>query len=294
MNPVITQINLYPIKSCGGVSLPQAAIGQRGLEAGKIGDRRWVLSDAEGIMITQRQNANLARVRIELVGDALRLTGDGLEPVIADPAEVGDERGTVLLFGRETVVGRVAPATVNDWFSRFLGQTVRLIYQKDDDLRLCDADFAVAPGIDRVGYADAYPYLIATEATLDKLNSLLADPVPMNRFRPNIVVGQTDADAEYGWKRLSIGEAELDIVKPCTRCIMTTIDQTRGVKTGKEPLATLGSAYFLSGRVQGAIFAENAIPTRLGAIAVGDPVGILERKAPHAFRDANGSVSVAG
>lgn len=298
MNPVITQINLYPIKSCGGISLPKARIGQRGLETGRIGDRRWMVSDSAGVMITQRQNANLARVRIELAGDALRLTGDGLEPVIADPAEVSDERIAVQLFGRE-VAGHRAPAAVNDWFSRFLGQTVHLLYQRDEDLRLCDADFAVAPGVDRVGYADAYPYLIATEATLDKLNTLLADPVPMNRFRPNIVVGRTDADAEYGWKRLGLGEAELEIVKPCSRCVMTTIDQERGEKTGKEPLATLGRAYFFSGpvgrgTVQGAMFAENAIPSREGEIAIGDPVGILERKAPHAFRDANSSVSVAG
>jgi uncharacterized protein YcbX len=285
MNPVITQINLYPIKSCGAVSLQKAEIGQRGLQSGKIGDRRWIVSDAQGAQITQRTDANLARVRIELVGDVLRISGDGLDPVIADPAEIGSERGTVLMFERETVPGHIAPASVNDWFSRFLGQKVRLLYQKDEDLRLCDADFAVAPGEDRVGFADAYPYLVATEATLAKLNDLLAEPVPMNRFRPNLVVGGTDADAEYGWKRLAVGTAELDIVKPCTRCVMTTIDQERGVKTGKEPLATLGRAYFLSGRVQGAIFAENAIPTRLGAIAKGDPVLILDHKTPHAFRD---------
>src|SRR5579872_5692350 len=158
MHPVITQIILYPIKSCGGIALPSAVIGQRGLEAGKIGDRRWILSDAEGVMITQRQNANLARVRIELTGDALRIAGDGLEPVIADPAEVGEERLSVQLHGRETV-GHRAPASVNAWFSRFLGQRVHLLYQTEEDLRLCDADFAVAPGQDRVGFADAFPYL---------------------------------------------------------------------------------------------------------------------------------------
>jgi uncharacterized protein YcbX len=105
----------------------------------------------------------------------------------------------------------------------------------------------------------------------------------MARFRPNIVLGNSEPDAEYGWKRLGMGEAELEIVKPCARCVMTTIDQERGVKTGKEPLATLGQAYFLSGRVKGAIFAENAIPTRLGMISVGDPLSILERKTPHSF-----------
>ena len=298
MSPVLAQILLYPIKSCGGIALPSAVIGQRGLEAGKIGDRRWMISDNEGVMITQRQNANLARVRVELAGDVLRISGDGLAPVIADPAEVGGERISVQLFRREAV-GHRAAAAVNDWFSRFLGQTVHLLYQKDEDLRLCDADFAVAPGVDRVGYADAYPYLIATEATLARVNGLLDAPVPMNRFRPNLVIGGAPADAEYGWKRLAVGEAELEIVKPCSRCVMTTIDQERGEKTGKEPLATLGHAYFFSGpvargTVKGAIFGENAIPTRLGRISLGDPVTVLEEKMAHVFRDDGASVSVLG
>ena len=294
----VTQIILYPIKSCGGVTLDRAHIGPRGLEAGAIGDRRWIVSDDAGQMITQRQNENLARVRIALAGDALRVSGDRLEPVMVDPAETGDERMSVVLHGRE-VVGHRTAKSADAWFSRFLGQPARLIYQTDEDQRLCDPDFAVAPGEDKVGFADAFPYLISTRATLDRVNGLLAEPVPMDRFRPNIVIGGTGPDAEYGWKRLAAGEAEFSIVKPCTRCVMTTIDQERGIKTGKEPLATLGRAYFLSAgfgdaAVKGAIFGENAIPTRLGALAVGDPVRVLEEKPRHAFRLEEGSASVAG
>ena len=296
--PFVTRLFLYPIKSCSGVSLSQARIGLRGLESGAIGDRRWMLSDAEGGMITQRQNENLARVRIELLGDAFRVSGDGLEPVVVDPADVTGERTGVLLFRREAV-GHRSPKAVDDWFSRFLGFEARLLYQSEEDHRLCDVDFALAPGEDKVGFADAFPYLISTEATLDRLNGLLAEPVPLNRFRPNIMIGGTGPDAEYDWKRLEVGEAELSIVKPCTRCVMTTIDQERGVKTGKEPLATLGRAYYLSADfgpapVKGAIFGENAIATRLGALAVGDPVRVLEEKPRHAFRAEEPSVSVAG
>jgi uncharacterized protein YcbX len=294
----VSRILLYPIKSCGGVPLQRAEIGARGLQAGAIGDRRWMISGADGVMITQRQNENLARVRIELLEDAIRVSGDGLEPVVVDPAETLDERAGVLLFGRE-VPGHRVPKAIDDWFSRFLGQPARLLRQTEEDHRLCDPDFAVAPGEDKVGFADAFPYLLSSEATLERLNTLLPDPVPMNRFRPNIVVGGTGADAEYGWKRLAAGEAEFSIVKPCTRCIVTTIDQEMGMKTGKEPLAALGRAYFLSAAfgqvpVKGAIFGENAIATRLGALAVGDPVRVLEEKPPHAFRAEEGSVSVAG
>ena len=293
----ITQITLYPIKSCGGVSLQQAHAGLRGLESGAIGDRRWMLSDAQGQMITQRQDENLARVRIELLGDAFRVSGDGLEPVVVDPAEGSGERSSVVLFRRE-VLGHRSPAAVDAWFSRFLGYEARLLYQTDEDHRLCDADFAIAPGEDKVGFADAFPFLISTEATLARVNGLLAEPVPMNRFRPNIVVGGTGPDAEYDWKRLAVGGAEFSIVKPCTRCVMTTIDQEQGIKTGKEPLATLGRAYFLSARfgeasVKGAVFGENAIATRTGALAVGDAVRVSEEKPRHAFRAEEASVSVA-
>ena len=294
----ITQIILYPIKSCGGIALDEARIGPRGLEAGAIGDRRWIVSDEAGQMITQRQNESLARVRIELAGNALRVSGDGLAPVMVDPAGIGEERATVVLHGRE-VIGHRTSAAADAWFSRFLGQPARLVYQTDEDHRLCDPVFSVAPGEDKVGFADAFPYLISTEATLARVNCLLAEPVPMNRFRPNIVIGGAGPDAEYDWKRLAAGEAEFTIVKPCTRCVMTTIDQERGVRTGKEPLATLGRAYFLSASfgeatVKGAIFGENAIPTRLGALAVGDLVRVLEEKPRHAFREEKASVSVAG
>jgi uncharacterized protein YcbX len=284
----IAQLTLFPVKSCSGVTVDSALIGQRGLEAKGVGDRRWMLSDAHGQMITQRQVPHLARVRVELLEGAVRVWGDDLEPIIVDPAETLEQRTGLILHRRE-VAGHRSPAAVDDWFSRFVGQPVRLIYQADQDLRLCDPDFALSPGEDRVGFADAYPYLIATEATLARVNGLLAEPAPMNRFRPNIVVGGAESDAEYGWKRVSLGEAELTIVKPCTRCVMTTIDQERGVKTGKEPLATLGRAYFLSASfgaasLQGAIFGENAIPSRLGAVRKGDAVAVLEHKTPHAFR----------
>lgn len=284
----VAQLNLYPIKSCHGVAVDSARIGQRGLEANGIGDRRWMLADADGQMITQRQIPDLARVRIELLDGALRVSGDDLEPVIVDPAETLNERCGVILHRRE-VTGHRCPAAIDAWFSRFLGQPVSLIHQKDEDLRLCDPDFAVTPGEDRVGFADAYPYLVVAEATLARVNGLLAEPVPMNRFRPNIVIGGAEPDAEYGWRRLSLGDAELTLVKPCTRCVMTTIDQARGVKTGEEPLATLVRSYFLSARfgaasVQGAIFGENAVPTRLGTVRTGDAVAVLEHKTPHAFK----------
>jgi uncharacterized protein len=291
----IAQLTLFPVKSCGGVTVDSARVGRRGLEANGVGDRRWMLSDAEARMVTQRQAPELARVRVELLEGAVRVWGDDLEPIVIDPAETLEPRSGVILHRHEVAGHRCLPA-IDDWFSRFLGQPVRLLHQTDADVRLCNPDYALSPGEDRVGFADAFPYLVVTEATLARVNGLLAEPAPMNRFRPNIVVGGAEADAEYGWKRLSLGEAQLTIVKPCDRCVVTTIDQARGVKTGKEPLAALGRAYFLSARfgaasVQGAIFGENAIPSVLGAVRRGDTVAVLERKTPHAFRSADVSES---
>src|ERR1700761_3786354 len=97
----LSHLTIYPIKSCGGAALRSARIGPRGLEAGVIGDRRWIVCDAQGSMITQRQNESLARVRIELLEGVLRVSGDGLEPVIVDPGEAGEQRATVILHGRE-------------------------------------------------------------------------------------------------------------------------------------------------------------------------------------------------
>jgi uncharacterized protein YcbX len=188
----------------------------------------------------------------------------------------------------QSVPGHLSPDPVNDWFSRLLGAPAWLLYQSDSDQRLCDADFAIVPGADQVGYADAFPFLLTAQATLDQLNLGLPAPLPMDRFRPNIVVRGTTPDAEYGWREISIGGAGLSIVKPCTRCVVTTIDQRSGRKDGVEPLAALGRDYFLRAQmgnalVQGAVFGENAIASRPGEIRVGDPVRLLSAKTPHIF-----------
>ena len=129
------------------------------------------------------------------------------------------------------------------------------------------------PG-DHVSFADGYPALLASEASLADLNSRLAAPVPMNRFRPNLVVDGTEAFAEDGWSRIRIGEVVFRVVKPCDRCVVTTIDQKTG-KAGKEPLRTLSRYRKKDGKVY---FAQNLIPDAPGTLRRGDPVEVLERK----------------
>jgi uncharacterized protein YcbX len=286
MSPAVTALRLYPVKSCGPVILERAFLGARGMESGKIGDRRWMLVDQAGIFVSQRTEPALARVTVSLIeGQAVRLHTEGWAPLILVPGEVEGGRGIFTMHGRQ-LGGYLAPAAASAWFSGVLGYPVKLIHQTDDEIRLLDPNFAVNPETDHVGLADAYPYLVAGEGTLAKLNGRLAEPVPMNRFRPSIVVGPTPPDAEYGWGEIAIGEARLSLVKPCTRCVMTTVDQDLGIKTGKEPLAALGRHYHLTtSLINGAIFGENAVATMLGEVAVGDAVRVLSTRAPHAFRN---------
>ena len=280
----VAGLYVYPIKSCRAIAVPSARIGPRGLELGPIGDRRWMLADADGHMITQRQRPALARVRVAIEGKRLTLSADRLETISS-----GSRDGRRSAPGRDPArpagVGHVAPAAVNDWFSRFLGEPARLIYQKDTDIRPCDPNYAVAPTVDRVGFADAFPYLLTGDATLLHLNRQLPAALPMDRFRPNIVVTGAAAEAEYGWRSLAVGDdARLSLVKPCTRCGVTTIDQQSGAKTGIEPLATLARDHTLTiGGERGAVFGENGIATHFGMVHVGDPVTVLEQHPPHPF-----------
>ncbi|MGB9151529.1 MAG: MOSC N-terminal beta barrel domain-containing protein [Alphaproteobacteria bacterium] len=291
--PVVGSLHFYPIKSCRAIDLSTASVGPRGLMSGKIGDRSWMVVDAVGTLVSQRQKPEMARVKIELlrnaagITDRMRLSAEGQEPLILDPSLVGSDRQKIMLHGKESIAHTASPE-INRWFSGFLGADVTVVHQKESDLRLCDPHFAVNPGVDAVGFGDEFPYLVTTSATLEKLNGFLDSPVPMSRFRPNIVIVHTQPEAEYTWKNITLGSAALSLVKPCARCVMTTIDQDTGIKTGKQPLATLAATQFLAQdfggeRVQGAIFGENAVSTICGEISVGDAVSVVETKPLHNF-----------
>jgi uncharacterized protein YcbX len=290
--PVVKSLHFYPVKSCRAVDLDSAYVSSRGLMSHQILDRSWMLINDKHVFISQREEPTLACVKVEVLNKEesvghIRLSVEGLESIILDMSLVTDVRQQATLHGK-IVVGHVASQIVNQWFSNFLNKPVQVLHQNEDDLRLCDGCFTVNPDKDDVSFADGHPYLITAQATLAKLNQSLASPVPMRRFRPNIVVGNAEAEAEYSWRTLAIGGARLSLVKPCTRCVVTTVDQERGVKTGKEPLATLARTSFLSqdlgsAHVQGAVFGENAVPTLCGKISVGDRVEIIDMKPVYKF-----------
>jgi len=262
----LSSIHLFPIKSCAPLASDIATVELRGL----AGDRRWMIVDAAGKFVTGRQQPRLTQVRAVPDGDDLVLSAPqaGLFH-LRTPAE--GERIDTAVWGTP-VRPLVAAAAANAWISEVLGMPARFVYMDDACQRAVDADYAQAGDV--VSFADGFPLLLISQAALDALNARLAQPVPMLRFRPNLVVAHTHAHAEDDWKRIRIGPVEFDVVKPCTRCVFTTVDIERGdFDPSGEPLRTL-LGYRRS--PVGVTFGQNLIPRRLGQVRVGDAVDVLE------------------
>ena len=190
-----------------------------------------------------------------------------LEPGTGEIAPVGVWEGDV--------DAEFYPQEIHNWFTDALGVECKLVSMPPTTNRIVSRDHAIRE-TDVVSFADAYPFLLIGEGSLDDLNTRLESPVPMNRFRPNFVVKGSEAFEEDTWKRVRIGSTEFHVVKPCARCVMTTVDQTRGEKTGKEPLKTLSEYRNRDGKV---LFGQNLIAESAGGkLSVGDEIEVIERR----------------
>jgi uncharacterized protein YcbX len=269
MSATLSAIHIFPIKSCGPLVLNEAAVEARGLAR----DRRWMIIDAQGKFLTGRQNARLTLIRAQLDGAALHLTAPEM-PALQVTAPMNGARVDTKVWDA-AVTPLLAADEAHAWISSFLSSPHRLVYMDDACQRALKAMYDGQYGTDedRVSLADGFPVLLISQAALDQLNSRLAQPVPMLRFRPNLVVAGTAPHAEDGWKRIRVGAAEFDVVKPCTRCVFTTVDYERGERDPSgEPLRTL-TKYRRT--PIGVTFGQNLIPRRLGTVRVGDPVEVL-------------------
>jgi uncharacterized protein YcbX len=272
--PRVSALHVYPVKSLRGISTREAVVEPWGL----AGDRRWALVDARTLkVVTQREEPRLALAAAGSLADGgLRLTAPGMPPLEVAVPQAGPLE-TVRLFSEKV---DVVPAdrAADEWFGTYLGAGVRLVHLDDPAVRRpVEPDFAL-PG-DTVSLADGFPLLIATTASLASLNSLIAEgdraaegPLPMNRFRPNVVVGGTEPWAEDDWQRVRIGEVTFRVPKPCGRCLVTTTDQESG-RRGKEPLRTLGKHRNFGSQL---LFGQNMIPEGPGTLRVGDPLTRVE------------------
>ena len=260
----LSQLNLFPVKSMRGMSVPRWQVGPRGL----LHDRELMVVDPGGRFVTQREEAAMALVAAELAGDHLRLRAPGASPLDLPLAARSSERVRVSIWNDEVAAEPVG-AQADAWLSRVLARPVRLVRFPADQLRQVDLRFARAG--DAVGFADGFSFLLLTEASLADLSARVGRPLPMARFRPNLVVAGAPPYAEDGWRRLRIGGIELELVKPCARCAITTIDPDTG-EAGLEPLRTLATYRRTAGKVH---FGWNLVHRGTGTLQVGDPVEIL-------------------
>jgi hypothetical protein len=271
---LLTEIWRYPVKSCRGERLSSAAVERWGL----AGDRRWMVVDADGVPATAREYPQMVLVTPRLGSGLITFSSPGL-PDLAVPVPSGEDLVPVSVWASELVA---APAgdEAAAWLSKVIGESVRLVYLDDPTRRPTNP--AYSKESDRVSFADGYPLLLTSEESLNELNGWIAEgkkaaegPVPMRRFRPNVVVSGAPPWAEDGWRRLRIGPVTFRNVKGCDRCVFTTIDPDTAAK-GHEPLFALARHRRWDNKVW---FGVNLIPDAPDSGAVlrlGDPVEILE------------------
>ncbi|MGD9587979.1 MAG: MOSC domain-containing protein [Pyrinomonadaceae bacterium] len=265
----LSEINIYPVKSLKGISLSESPVETRGLRY----DRRWMLVDGDGQFMTQRDFPKMALIKTSVNGDGLVVRFDGRELAVPEEAEKGPVE--VGIWEGPVAAGMFSDK-VNRWFSDVLDVDCRLVTMPETTRRRLPAEFAVRPGEDHVSFADGYPLLLIGEGSLAELNKRLDEPVPMNRFRPNLVVSGSEAFAEDTWKKIRVGETIFHLVRPCARCVLTTVDQATGIKDGKEPLKTLASFRTFDNKV---LFGENLIAENPGGLVrLGDEVEVLESR----------------
>lgn len=265
--PQLSELFVYPIKSCRGISVEQATVGPRGL----AGDRRYMLVDERGRFLSQRQHPRMALIETAFMPEGLRVSAPGRTPLEL-PSALPVERECEVRIWRDTIEAALAPPEINHWFSAVLGLDCGLVYMDERHHRAVSNEAAAFD--DEVSFADGAPLMMISEASLADLNTRVPVPVAMRRFRPNLVV---TADAPYeedGWGRVAIGDVELAVAWSCARCVLTTVDPDTGVKDpAGEPLETL-KTYRRVGT--GVMFGQNLLPRRCGTLSVGAAVRILE------------------
>jgi uncharacterized protein len=244
------------------VRVEEWPVVERGFDA----DRRWMIVDEAGRFVTQREVARLALVKTAFDGDSIRVEAPGLLPLVLPRSDEAGPTRTVQVWSDRSL--GCVHAEGSAWFSAFLGATHELVYMPDAQQRHVNP--ARARPTDIVSFADGYPFLLISEASLENLNGRLAKPISMERFRPNIVVSGSEPFAEDEFRQVQLGELSFRGVKRCDRCTVTSVDLETGER-GKEPLRTLATFRLWDSKVW---FGMNLIHDGPGVLRVGDPVRV--------------------
>ncbi len=261
----LTNLTYYPIKACRGFDVTESHVERMGL----ANDRRMMVVTPEGEFLTQREYPKLALITPALKSDAVTLSAPNFDSIHFMIQKTGAV-SPVNIWKSKNVSAVDQGEEAAQWLSDWLGVSVRLVHFADGYKRGLNPDYAINAD-DHTAFADGYPILILSEESLQDLNSKLDSPLPMNRFRPNVVIKGCAPFEEDNWKRIKIGAVEMALVKPCPRCVVTTIDKET-LEKNKEPLKTLGK---YRNHELGAIFGMNTIPLNAGKLEIGMQVEIL-------------------
>lgn len=268
----LTGLYLYPIKSLGGYAVPAADVTARGLRH----DRRWLLVDENNRFLTQRQHPGLALLTVAPAYNGFLISHrqrPDLLPLFI-PFEATPERTLFVTIWDDLTWAWRAEPEADEWLSAALGRSCRLVYMSDMVRRHVEPE--LNPADQLVSFADGYPFLLIGEVALADLNTRLAQPVPMDRFRPNLVFSGGEAYEDDGWAEFEIGGVPFRAVRGCGRCVLTTIDQQTATKNPVgDPLRTLATYRRTDG---GTLFGQNVTGPLTGRLRVGDPLTVLRHR----------------
>lgn len=271
--PVLKKINVFPVKSVGGISLSNAWVEKQGLSF----DRRFMLATSDGKMVTARKYPQMVKVDVCLLNDGLIFSYLQKSPLKIRYQDFKQQE-TAATVWNDTFTAYTTTDDANDWFSDVIGVRVELLFTGEQSNRVRDKLGH------NVSFADGYPLLIISQQSLDELNRRSPEHHSMDQFRTNLVVDTTQPFAEDTWKRIRIGDVEFEAVKPCERCILTTVDVNKAMfRESKEPLNTFSQ--FRANEQGGVFFGQNLVAKNEGIIHAGDTIEVLETKEPEQYED---------
>ena len=266
---LLSDLYIYPVKSLGGIRLTEATVEPRGLRH----DRRWLVVDERNRFMTQRQTATMAHLKVAPAYNGFLLSHQQrpeLLPLYV-PFTATPEKTLFVTIWDDMVFAWRAKPECDEWLSEALGQPAKLVYMSDMVRR--DVEPEHNPEGQLVSFADGYPFLLIGQESLQELNTRLAEPVGMDRFRPNLVFSGGEAFAEDTWEHFRIGEVQFRTVRGCGRCVLTTIDPHTAQKDAQgEPLRTLATYRAEGSKV---LFGQNVTGPGSGTLRIGDPLSLL-------------------
>ena len=261
---ILSSLSIYPVKSCREVSQNSSFVEDFGLQ----NDRRWMVVDEQGVMITQRKLSKMCLIQPELTASGLILNTSVMDPISINTPNY-NKKCSVKVWADQCHAFDAGDEAAN-WLSHVLEKKCRLVYFPEDEIRQVDLEYANKG--DKTAFSDGFPLLIISQGSLDDLNQRLSSPIAMNRFRPNIVIDGCNPFAEDEWEKIRIGDITFRFVKPCSRCVIPSINIDTAERE-EEPIKTLLSYRKRDKKI---FFGQNVIAESNGQINVGMPIEIID------------------